>query len=517
MPLSPINQMKDSFFYKAHRQQGHFDFRADDFKLNQLDAEFASMYQLFISNKTRWENDRQNEIVLMVDALCDLMIQYYESHFVQAKLDELKKKKREITIFRNNNPLSDNQNDKNHTGSFLSNSAIDKFLDFARSLISTAKLNDHLSRLDDYRTYWNNCHNLAHHVVLSLQPALPDFIEGINRKLGNHYSTDDFLQILNKPNNFLSALSVGIYSSRFMINLVVMCKYTIQAHLGKQLSSEKVFLDELEQRGFTMLNDIVWGTVNLLIYRQEMFRLSTAAIVNTVAVSLVFNVALVVTHWLFDATRHHQRIQELEKQTENLPADSQKMAIIKRQMDILQDEWDAQSAYYAFNFTAACCQAVGFGVIFLLFGSLSLTYVFSMMLGSALYATANEFKQCTQANLAVQRELLNGQQVNDPTHRKLLTELTVERHNANAHFWKNLVYNTAGPTFIVTVTAISWPAALLITAAYLAYQSTHTNQQKRSETNEDKPGIYRLFTPPPEAENHDRLTNGVPRQPYSAY
>lgn len=517
MPLSPINQLKDSFFYKAPRQQSHFDFRADDFTLHQLDAEFSSMYQLFISNKTRWENDRQNEIVLMVDALCDLMIHYYESHSVQAKLDELKKKKREITLFRNNNPLSDNQNDNNPPSTFLWNKAIDKFLDFARSLISTAKLNDHLSHLDDYRTYWNNCHNLAYHVVLSLQPALPDFIQRINRRMGNHYSPDDFLQILNKPNNFLSALSVGIYSFRFMINLVMMCKYTLQAHLGNQLSSEKVFQDELEQRGFTMLNDIVWGTVNLLIYRQEMFRLSTAAIVNTVAVSLVFNVALVVTHWLFDATKHHHRIQELERQTENLPADSQKLAIIKRQMDILQDEWEAQSAYYAFNFIAACCQAVGFGVIFLLFGSLSLTYVFSMMLGSALYATANEFKQCAQANLAVQRELLNGQQANDPTHQKLLTELTVERHNAHANFWKNLVYNTAGPTFIVTVAAISWPAALLITAAYMAYQSTHTNQQTRSEAHQDKSGIYRLFTPLPKADNHDRLRYEVPLKQYGAY
>lgn len=516
MPYSQINQIKDSFFHKAPREQSRFDFRADDFSLNQLDAEFSSMYQLFISNKNRWENDRQNEIVLMVDALCDLMIQYYEYHFVQAKLDDLKKKKREITIFRNNTPLSDNQNDKNHPSTFLWNKAIDKFLDFARSLISTAKLNDHLSHLDDYRTYWNNCHNLAHHVVLSLQPALPDFINGINRKMGNYYSSDDFLKILNKPNNFLSALSVGIYSSRFMINLVMMCKYTIQAHLGNKLSSEKVFLDELEQRGFTLLNDMVWGTVNLLIYRQEMFRLSTAAIVNTVAVSLVFNVALVVTHWLFDAIKHHNRIQELEKQTENLPADSQKLAIIKRQMDMLQDEWKAQSAYYAFNFTAACCQAVGFGVIFLLFGGLSLTYVFSMMLGSALYATANEFKNCAQANLAIQRELLNGKNSNDPTHQKRLAELTIECHNANTHFWKNLVYNTAGPTFIVTVAAISWPAALLITAAYMAYQSTHNNQQKLSEANQEKPSIYRLFTPLPKAEKQDRLTDGLPLQQYGA-
>lgn len=502
---SQINQIKDSFFYKSPKQPISFDFTAGDFNLNQLDAEFFSVYRLFIANKSRWENDRENEVVLLVDALCDLMIQYHECHFVQGKLADLKKKKEEITAFRESKPLvATNKIIPNSL--FIENKWIDKLLVFVRSLNSTAQLNSHLGNLDDYRTYWNNCRNLANHLVLSLQGnGVSQFIDAMNRRIGHPYNTDDFLKMLNKPNNTLAALSVGIYSLRFMLNLVVMCKHSIEAALGNKLSGQKVLQQEMEMRGFTMLNDMVWGPVNLLIYRQKMFHLSSAAIVNTVAVSLVFNVAQVVMHWLFDLIKHHNCILALEKQKGNLAIGSQKLAVINRQIDILNDEWEAQSAYHAFNLAAASSQAVGFGVIFLLFGSLSLTYVFSMMLGSALYFTANDFKSYQQASVAVHRELLNGKGANDSTHQKILKELTADYHKASTNFWKNLAYNTAGPTFIVTVAAISWPVALLITVSYLAYQSVNANKAELTANKQESHGLYRLFDGLSKVKNHGIL------------
>ena len=90
-----LKKIKNNFFKKEKKTDSSFNFKTDDFSLNELDAEFSSLYQLFISNKKKWENDRNNDAVEYMAELCDLMIAYYQIYYVREKLDDLQSKKKE--------------------------------------------------------------------------------------------------------------------------------------------------------------------------------------------------------------------------------------------------------------------------------------------------------------------------------------------------------------------------------------------------------------------------------------
>ncbi|WP_157737120.1 hypothetical protein [Legionella lansingensis] len=478
---------------------GDFNFKAEDFNLNQLDSEFSSLYQLFISNKKRWENDRNNDVIYYMETLCDLMISYYKLNYVRAKLEDLQKKKNEIAAFRKADSSKDKANNKPTTvPSFLRSKLASGLSEVSGSFSSSAQLRSNISLLNSYRIYWIYCRGLVKEMVAFLEAnGFSDYLTQLNTQMGLDYSASDFLKLLEKPQQTLYVLSVGIYALRFMINLVTMTRHILEAELEDKLSSDQVFTDEMEKRGFSMLNDGVWGTVNLLTNYNKQFNISDVAAANATVVFLVFDAALLMAQWLFESTKYKQRVQELGQQKRSLSPESNptQYAVVQRQLDILNDEWEAQCAYYAINIMAASLVAIGFGATVFFSGGLSLAVL--SMIGNALYATADEYKNYKKSTIAIQREKNNGHIENDDTHLELMSQLTKESSQAYSDFWKRLAYNTAGPAFIITTAAFSWPIALLITVPYVVYQVNSAYKKSVSETNQaDTHGIYRLFDKP---------------------
>ena len=247
--------------------------------------------------------------------------------------------------------------------------------------------------MNSYRIYWIYCRGLVKEMVAFLQTnGFADYLNRLNIKEGPHYNPNDFLKILEKPQPVLYVLSVGIYALRFMIDLVTMTRYIVEAQLGNELSSEQVFIQEMEKRGFSMLNDAVWGTVNLLTNYNKQFHISNNATNNATLVFLAFDAALLTAQWLFEARKYKHRLSELveERALLTLPAQSTQLTVVQRQIDMLNDEWEAQSAYYAANILAASLIVAGFGASLVLSGGLGLAVL--SMLGNGLYVTADEYK-----------------------------------------------------------------------------------------------------------------------------
>lgn len=500
MPPSQLTRLKDSFFNKKSSGSEAFDFKDADFNLNQLDAEFSSLYHLFISNKTRWEKERDNETVCCMEALCDLMILYYQCNYDEVTLNDLRKKKAEIDAFKTPSFSSKSKDGKKAIplSSFLRNKVTDTVSDYKASLSDSAKLRANISSLNNNRIYWIYCHGLINNAIALLQKSrLPDYFKKINATLGHHYNMDDFLKALDKPQQVLYVLSVGIYALRFIINLVTVTKRVMQAESGDTLSGKKVLKQELETCGFSMVNDSAWGTVNLLTNYNKLFHISVAAADKITVAFLVFDVALIIASWLFEKAKYNHRIAELEEQQINALSEPQHLAVINRQLDILNDEWAAQTSYYAFNVAAAGAVVAGFGATLIFTGGLSLAYLAALsMLGTAMYVSADDYKTYKKSTIAIQRELVNGKQINDTTHKELLSQLKSENSDAHYNFWKGLLYNTAGPAFFITAAAISWPVALVMTAGYLFYQidNAHKESMAESDSSSKTPGIYRLMS-----------------------
>ncbi|HHF7346629.1 TPA: hypothetical protein ACPSKB_003296 [Legionella feeleii] len=485
-----LKQIKNSFFKKEKKTDSAFNFKADDFSLNELDAEFSSLYQLFISNKKKWENDRNNDVVEYMAELCDLMIAYYQVYYVREKLDDLQSKQKEIDSFRNPNSNTGKTNVPPTKSSFIGNKLADALYGLGGS---SSQLRGNLSFVNSYRIYWIYCRGLVKEMVAFLQAnGFADYLNQLNIKEGPHYSPNDFLKMLEKPQPVLYVLSVGIYALRFMIDLVSMTRYIVEAKLGNELSSEQVFIQEMEKRGFSMLNDAVWGTVNLLTNYNKQFHISDTAANNATLVFLAFDAALLTAQWLFDARKYKHRLSELtqERGLLTLPSQSTQLSVVQRQIDMLNDEWEAQSAFYGVNILAASFIVVGFGASLILSGGLGLAFL--SMVGNGLYATADEYKNYAKSTIAIQRERANGALEDNDEHRSLMKQLTNQSGQAYSEFWKRLAYNTAGPAFIITTAAFSWPLALLVTAAYMTYNNTY-KENPVNEKQSDVNGVYRLF------------------------
>ncbi|WP_051131814.1 hypothetical protein [Legionella tunisiensis] len=184
--------------------------------------------------------------------------------------------------------------------------------------MSTSKLREHISSLNTNRTHWNYSRALASSAILYLQNiGFPEFIKSLNAKLGNTYTPDEFVSLLDQSRETLRALSVGIYGLRLMINLVTMTKHIIQATANDKLSAEKVAVQEIEKRGFTMLNDAVWGTANLLTNYNDYFQISAATASQLTVAFLAFDIALLVGRWSYEAYQYQNRVLELNAQIKN--------------------------------------------------------------------------------------------------------------------------------------------------------------------------------------------------------
>ncbi|STX44159.1 coiled-coil protein [Legionella donaldsonii] len=496
MPRTKISLKKHAFFDKTANDV-KVSFKDYEFNLNQLKTEFSSLFQLFVSNKERLTN--KSELVAYLAAVCDLMIEYHKLDYVGEDLKDLLKKKEQLDDFIGNNFTKAEQARIAKLSTFVVSGAVSSLKDYASAFVSSAKLREHISTLNSNRTHWNYSRALASSAIRYLQGiGFPEFIKSLNAKLGNTYTPDEFVSLLDQSRETLRALSVGIYGLRLTINFVTMTKHIIEAGISEELSARKVAVQEIEKRGFTMLNDAVWGTVNLLTNYNDYFQISTATASQLTVAFLVFDLALFVARWSYEDYQYQNRILELNEQAKNAATPLER-AVIQRQIDILNDEWEVQCAYYLFNITAATILIVGFTASLTFTGPAAIAglALFSM-LGNAMYNSADDYKKYQQASIAVQRERANDVSGDElQHHQKLIKELSDDASQASTNFWKTLAFNTGGTAFIITAAVISWPVALGLTLGYGAYRLNNNYQSQlggNDKKQEEPRDIYRLFT-----------------------
>lgn len=497
MSKSKISLIKHTFFNHSSLPNSDFSFSDDDFDLDQLTTEFLTVYQLFLSNKQHWQ--KCPELVLYMHFICDLLICYYEYDYLGLELEKLKEHKKTIDSFIKEYGLLEKTTTIDPFTILLLERLKFNLPKYNFTFVSLSKLHKEISSLNSKRSQFGYSRALATLAVEYLQScAVSDLIYELNQLLGNRYSFIEGLNLLNKSRDVMTILGIALFATRLLINLILMTKHLFQAAFSKELSVKKELRQELAKRGFVIASDLVWCLVGFLTTFNNLCNISSLFVPPIILTFLIFDTLLLLGQWFFESTKHQARLQELINQKEG--ATQLELIMINRQIDLLNDEWEAQCAYYNINILGANILALSFAIS--MFCSIPLALAglaLCSMLGNALYNTAEEYKKYQQLKIAVNREMTNGLIINNDHHKELLAKLQEECNELHAAFWQSLTFNVGGLAFIITATVVSWPVAVALTVAYVGYQ-LHKLYQKQFATNhkEITHDVYRFLTPLPE-------------------
>lgn len=504
MGNSKVSLIKHRFFDKSSKEQtkqssssaalndkdAGFSFKDEDFDLDLLQTEFSSLYQLFVANKQQWV--KRHDLVAYMYYICNLMVLYYQYDYVRANLQKLEEQKKEIEDFVETHFSKQAQEAVYQLSEKLKALQSNN----THSLISIAQIRHYISILNANRSTWGYSRALANHAIVYLQHNCDlHLINGQNGLFGIQCISVEIVNFLDKTKMPLAVLGIALFGLRFLINLTLMLKHLIQAAIGHELSVKKVFEHELDKRGFTMASDLVWAIITMLTTYNLYFQIPSSAIAPLVLSFLIFDALLLIAQWSVEMVKYNKRLQELVAQEQNAPPAEQ--AIIKRQMDLLNDEWDAQCAYFLINVLAANIIFIAFAVSIVCSGVFILAgMAFLSMLGNALYNTAEEYKKYQQTKIAIRREEANGTSLDDEQHRQLMAKLHEQCDQANIEFWQTLGFNIGATAFIITAVVVSWPVALGLTLAYAAYR-IYAHHQSQSVTPNKEPApskeVYRIL------------------------
>ncbi|KTD10917.1 coiled-coil protein [Legionella gratiana] len=489
MRKSQISLIKHAFFNNSYKKS-NFSFKEDEFSLEQLRKEFFLLYQVVLSNKSYWLKD--NEAVFYLLFLCDVLILYYQNDYVSSDLQKLKQLRKEIeALFAED--LVKKEKIRDQFPDFLLNELRINVQNFLSIFMSISELRKCVGNLNTNRSRFTYGRGLAKYLIIYLQKSsVADLVQEVNQILGNPYSFNEGMDFLNKSSEVITNLGIALYAFRFILNLILMIKHVIQAALREELLVNKVLQQEMAKRGFVMASDLVWATVGLLTTYTNFFHIAQSFVSPIVVTFLIFDSLLLLTQWVFEANQHSERLQELQAQQKD--ATSFEYAVIQRQIDVLNDEWEAQCSYFAINILAANIIATSFAISMLCTGPLALAgLAFFSLLGNALYNASEEYKNYQKAKRTVQRELVNGALLNDEHHQQLISVLNKECAQSYQQFWKTVAFNVGGMAFIITAAAASWPIAIGLTLAYMTYCINGAYQKQRLNNEKTPHDVYRLL------------------------
>lgn len=285
----------------------------------------------------------------------------------------------------------------------------------------------------------------------------------------------DMLSVIDYPTPLFNALSVGLLACRLSINISQIIKHTFYpASDDGTLTPYERFCQEVYDRQYHLLNDIVWGTVNLFCNYNTFFNLSDLFAGQLTSIFLVFDALWLVwsRHLIEEAylTKKAQYLEEknaVKTQMDELCKaggvfNSYQLSILVGESDLLdqqlyelEKEWQGNNAEYLFSISAAAVFTTGFTSTLILAAPAAIVFNYFMCtIAVAMYLSAGEYADYQKKSYVLDLDAT-------PDHQEALDE-------ARNAFIFAMIKNTVMPLFITTCFAICWPAALAGTIIYVS-------------------------------------------------
>lgn len=284
----------------------------------------------------------------------------------------------------------------------------------------------------------------------------------LDSMLGMHRDVNTMVRTLDSMTPYFNLLSVGIFAARFMVNFSMLVKHTLRPSVSEQeFTWGERFKQEFNKRHCDFLNDIVWGCVNALTNYAEYFHIAAPVANWAIASFLVFDASLLIYRRSLEKADYLCKKAQLLHDKREAPAAQHSM--LDEQLAQLERDWQTTSATYWFNVAAAMLMLSGFSASLLLASSISAPVCFFIVtIAVAMYISADSYGKYYQNDQMLQRD-----EVENKDTRVSLVNMQAARRD----FMLAMAKNTFMPMLLLTTLAISWPAALVLTALYIGYES----------------------------------------------
>lgn len=445
---------------------------------NQLSIE-QEFNQMFASLKKQGKD--RKEFWLYCYYCCTMLENYYDAYDKKSKAADYRNRGKELKLCCD-------------TGKFPKKGEVDSLgkkiaADFGSLLstpLHTSKMSDWIGFTNIYRIHFVFC-RLSVKQSLLLAREL-QWLEKLDRLFGMHTNADAMVAIINAPAPVFYAMSVGLFAARFIINAGLLIKHTISTS-ATESSIDKIerFYQEIYARGFVMLNDVVWGSVNLLCNYAPLFNISAATAGWLTAGFMIFDVSLLLARRCLAEREYTRKKEQYEYELNNYntlapqaltPEDEAKRKMLNEQLVQLEINWRATRATYLFNIGAALLLMAGFSASMLLATPAAIVACyFVCTVAVAMYLTADIFGKYIEKSL-----ILELQKFSDKNEQNLALNTML---SAKYEFGFAMAKTIIMPLLIVTAFAVCWQAALLLTALYISYECTRG--YLKNEPPEDEP------------------------------
>lgn len=342
-----------------------------------------------------------------------------------------------------------------------------------------AKLRDWLGFINLNRILFGFSRITVKELILLAQQS--NWFELVEQWTGMHTDVNSMVQALNNPIKVFNFLSVGVFAARFVTQATMLAKHTF-APTGDEkiiLSTGERFKQELYKRHCMMLNDLVWGSINLITNYNSILKLSASTANNLTVLFLFFDLSLLI----YQAYLSSEEYQALKAQYN--PDDPEHGPMYKRQLAALEIKKETTYRECYFNMVGALMFIGGFSASFLLATPPAIvTGYFVCTLGVAMYLTSSAFSDYQKQALVLKNYQAlagDGADIADADIQKAMTAM----QDARQVFMVTMAKNIVMPMLIMGVFAISWEVALIITAGYMAFECTKGYLGKPESVPED--------------------------------
>ena len=338
------------------------------------------------------------------------------------------------------------------------------------AIFHLSRLRDYVSISNLYRLFWVFT-RITFINGLKLAQSM-QWIENLDKFLHIHTDVNQIIAVLETPNLVLSYFSVALFVARFLIDSILLIRHTFFPSELENTTRWERFKYEIQKRHFRLANDFVWSLINFLTNLNQYSGISDPVTLYITAGFLFFDVLMAFYQlcWAW-----HDFLVKQAQYNADLAFyqnDDVQVAFINAQLIELAISWDVQKANFCLQAAGAALLAAGFtaSLVFTLFAmpALVLCSYFVCTLGIALYLSGKAFSQYRE-----KAEYLNYYSELDTIDSVARKEYEIARNEFIFALTKNILV----PMVLITVFAIYWPAALVLTAVYLGIEAIHAYKQ----------------------------------------
>lgn len=438
--------------------------------------------QMFKSLQKQGQNRR--EFWLYCYYCCEMLQSYYTSYGKQIEVDIYAKKAAELLHRAETGRFANPQiNEAGFVDSLRIQLAAD-LAELARTPRHISEIEKWLGFTNIYRIHFTFCRIFVKQSIIFAREL--EWLKQLQALAGSN--ADDMVAAINAPAQVFYSLSVGLMAARFIINAGMLLKHTFfAAEHERDLAWQERFKKELYKRHCVMLNDMVWGTVNLLTNYPTILNVSAPLAAWLTAGFMCFDIALLVyrrhlneqeyllkkAQFSMEKTNYLALLQAMELSA----ADRQKyvahISVLDEQLKQLEISHKASDATFLFNIVAATLLMSGFTASLLVTAPVAITVFYLVCtIGVAMYLTADIYGAYKEKSLILEQlQIEHGD----------TTEAFKAMQKARNDFMLAMAKNIIIPLLIVTLFAVSWQAALVFVAVYVGFELLNGCRKKAQQ------------------------------------